>query len=869
MKQKVCTALFIAMAILPACKGGTVNISDSPDAADAMVDSRGDVDLLDARTLDRAPDEPVPPQDLQTGDGARLFDAAPELMDDLVPDDAADLVEIELTDANPDSAADSEVGPEIAQPDMETWPDVSELGTDLVEDLPAETMEDLPPLPECGDKNCEPDENCKDCPQDCGKCPPVCGDGECDLGGNESPWNCPEDCGSCGDGVCGAGEEDICPQDCAPFCGNGKCDGLESGNPDSPVYCATDCGECGDGVCGFLDFVLGCQEIDCDPACGDGECTDDETPFSCPADCGPPCGDGLCEQGETPAGCPVDCGNCGDGICGKTGGVFENCPEDCVAPCGDGKCSWGESGQNCPQDCGGCGDSVCSFAELESKACPADCEGCGDGTCQPEETDLSCAADCAVCAPLCLPAWECGDAGCGEQCGGCPEGKVCHDHTCCIPDCGGKQCGDDGCGGTCGGCEAYQQCAGGWCVCSDDDGAEDNDLCTAAEPLEPGTYEGLSICPADDDDWYSFWLPAGKTVKASIVFENAFGDLDLRLYEQGNCVGPVAVSTVPGDLEQITYTSVSTGTHLLLVSGGGPFPGNTYDLTVSIGNPECGDKECNGDENCETCGEDCGFCCLDCEPFEVCTEGECICQDDAGFEPNDVCLSPVPIEPGIVHGLAICNNGDEDWYLVQAKAGDTLIVEALFENTDGNLSLYLYPQGNCVGHVAKSSTFTDNEKIEYESPVTSSYYVLVEAYGPAVGNVYDLKIALSPPSCGDQACGENENCLSCPADCPCGCGEECLQQQCQFTACEGKQCGADGCGGICAVCPGPQDMCINATCICQPDCDGKECGPDGCGGTCGECEDQHECQQGVCTCIALNCDAYPDGCGLYDTGCGG
>ncbi|GAB4293734.1 MAG: hypothetical protein Kow0090_08180 [Myxococcota bacterium] len=53
--------------------------------------------------------------------------------------------------------------------------------------------------------------------------------------------------------------------------------------------------------------------------------------------------------------------------------------------------------------------------------------------------------------------------------------------------------------------------------------------------------------------------------------------------------------------------------------------------------------------------------------------------------------------------------------------------------------------------------------------------------------------------------------------------------------CEGKLCGADGCGGSCGTC-GEFEGCdpVTFTCVqtCFPNCAGKECGSDGCGGTC-------------------------------------
>lgn len=44
----------------------------------------------------------------------------------------------------------------------------------------------------CGDYKCEAPEDCKTCPQDCGKC---CGNYKCEP--PEDCKSCPQDCGSC------------------------------------------------------------------------------------------------------------------------------------------------------------------------------------------------------------------------------------------------------------------------------------------------------------------------------------------------------------------------------------------------------------------------------------------------------------------------------------------------------------------------------------------------------------------------------------------------------------------------------------------------------------------------------------------------
>jgi len=56
-------------------------------------------------------------------------------------------------------------------------------------------------------------------------------------------------------------------------------------------------------------------------------------------------------------------------------------------------------------------------------------------------------------------------------------------------------------------------------------------------------------------------------------------------------------------------------------------------------------------------------------------------------------------------------------------------------------------------------------------------------------------------SCGDGFCDTDETCDACPGDCACtACGEECVQGACTFAACDGRECGPDGCGGSCGSC---------------------------------------------------------------------
>jgi len=121
-------------------------------------------------------------------------------------------------------------------------------------------------------------------------------------------------------------------------------------------------------------------------------------------------------------------------------------------------------------------------------------------------------------------------------------------------------------------------------------------------------------------------------------------------------------------------------------------------------------------------------------------------------------------------------------------------------------------------------------------------------------------IELCVPECDGRKCGAD----GCGGACgDCACGEECVDGACVYTACDSRECGTDGCGGDCGECGNQQSTCVAGICECEPACDGLECGPDGCGKKCGKCGCGADCEEGVCVFHA--CDGKE--CG--DDGCKG
>ena len=122
------------------------------------------------------------------------------------------------------------------------------------------------------------------------------------------------------------------------------------------------------------------------------------------------------------------------------------------------------------------------------------------------------------------------------------------------------------------------------------------------------------------------------------------------------------------------------------------------------------------------------------------------------------------------------------------------------------------------------------------------------------------------PSCAGKECGGD----GCGGSCGLCCGDVlCVAGHCDCVPdCEGKECGDDGCGSFCFAdepwdcqMPLPDDsglgcapglLCDPATftCLdCIPACNGLQCGDDGCGGSCGECP----CASEDCCAAAVEC----------------
>ena len=778
--------------------------------------------------------------------------------------------------------------------------------------------------PNCGNSTCDPEEDCEACPQDCGVCPPECGDDQCDQGEDceNCPEDCGA-CGpDCGDGVLQVenGEEcddnnafndDGCDEFCriepqeatpgdviiteimynpsTPLDPNGewielynttynpininawylKDDGIDSHRilaiggvviqPQTHIVLGSNGDELTNGGVEldyvYEDFSLSNNDdevvlwsngviIDEVAYASGGDWpvavgksislnvlayddnTNDQGANWCEAtapygdgDFGSPgqmnpvceassmCGDSWCQNDEDCVSCPQDCGSCpecGDNLCNGDE-TCQSCPGDCGACCGNGNCQslYGEDKISCPEDCIVCGDSSCDDGESCTN-CPDDCgacDPCGNGTCDWNETCLLCPADCGYC---------CGNGNCEPDYG--------ETYTNCPNDC--QVCGD----GSCNGFETCESCATdcgacpveGWCELSGESGS-------------------LVTCPIRLAASSQF---APKATGMEFLFQFDSTKVAFVRFHDEFCAGDTCVdwdtppqSSIQPTGHTLSYIVQSAG-HIKLLMYHGSSPTTVITNAYMTTNGVTGDPDVveivfvlSQTIPAET-------------PVAVTLSG--LKATDAAANPLYLSLTDLGILVTSAMGEAFCGDGGCD----------------PFESCDTC-------SADCGACVCGDGTCNLNEDC------TSC----------------ETDCGVCPPECGDSNCDANEDCStcpgdcgeccgngaceslfgedcgSCPADCGCGCGESCQGGSCTFSACDGKECGTDGCGGSCGTCDAHY-QCETGSCVYVPYCGDASCNGgetcDSCPSDCGVCP----AQCGDTTCDAdENCNNCPADCG--------
>jgi hypothetical protein len=494
-----------------------------------------------------------------------------------------------------------------------------------------------------------------------------------------------------------------------------------------------------------------------------------------------------------------------------------------------------------------------------------------DGMCVGECID-SCGQDCSVPEPV-----GCGDTKCeaiaGEYCDtceadcGCKAGDVClFTGACCTPSCTGKVCGDDGCGGSCGVCEPGLGCLEGACVpptCkgSCGDSSPFGCYCDAA-CFDYGDCcaDVCSVCPDYKD-------LIGTTPLCPDLSKCGDGTCNAEVFENcTNCVkdcgckaGDVCLfdtcCTPSCTLDNLCQDDGCGGVCDLCKEGlecvGGKCTAVNNDPgcvpTPTPGCDGCACEQCvfDMDPYCEAtawdglcvseCIDQCGQDCSVPEPVG-CGDTKCeaiageycdTCEADCGCKAGDVCLFDTCCTPSCTKETncmddgcgGLCNLCAEGFECLAGKCGKPVTgpgCEPSYEPTCGGCE--------CEACVCAMDSYCCN---------TAWDGICV---GECTGQCGGCKVA-DLPTCGDGTCDPfaGEYCDTCEDDCGCKAGDVCtMMGVCCTSTCGDKECGDDGCGGVCGQC-GEGTMCMDGFCIeVGPGCLATD--TPGCGGCpCEEC----------------------------------
>ncbi len=694
---------------------------------------------------------------------------------------------------------------------------------------------------------------------------------------------------------------------CALDC-SANCDAVECG----PDGCGGSCGAC---VPGDTCMLGEC----CTPSCSGLECGPDGCGGSC-GDCGvgQTCLDGMCCSPNCsgavcgPDGCGGECGVCTSGTC--AGGM---CVEGCAGVPVVG-CCHADKVYKCN------GDQLLSLNCANNPECgwrsfPGTDIGFYD--CGTEGQQDPSGSHSLACAFSCIPDCgmkQCGNDGCGGSCGTCMSDEICKDGDCCFPDCSEKVCGSDGCGGTCGFCppDEQQECSGGKCVPAFGCATTSSPGCEGCKCLDCVCESYPSCCSSAWDAGCAFACEqlcggcepcvadcagkacgsdgcggscgdcgAGFSCVAGGCCQQECEGIDCGPDGCGGDCGPCASGAAcseDGKCEQMWGCS-STSTP---GCGGCSCESCTCKLDPYCCSAEwddlcvdscelacggCGEKSCTPVCDGKECGTDgCDGNCGKCEDGSVCFEWHCCvpsCNGACGGDDGCGGSCGPPCEIGsYCFGGGCRSDCSQECDGLQCGEG---LCGGLCTPTGGCQE----PGYVCVG----GSCYADCAGIPDQAGCCSgdaAYHCSCE-YSDYFGKFQcqatekECWAGQFPEQCGwklEYVAG-NETGLY-------ACGGEPVSQfsdvgQCHFTCvgpiCEGKECGPDGCGGVCGDCE-DNERCVGDHC-CSMDCSGKECGPDGCGGYCGECPvgyrcaDSLQCEECEQPCAELECG--PDGCGGY------
>jgi len=241
-----------------------------------------------------------------------------------------------------------------------------------------------------------------------------------------------------------------------------------------------------------------------------------------------------------------------------------------------------------------------------------------------------------------------------------------------------------------------------------EDSLEPNDDQSSATQLgSGGSYENLTVHNSEDQDYFAVDATAGDTISADIEFSDTSGDIDMDLEDSSGTALDSSYSV--SDDESVEYTVQSNGTYYVRVH---PWSGAPNGYNISVETTE-GDVDTSGDS----------------------------------LEPNDDRASATQLgSGGSYENLAVDSDEDEDFFSVEATAGDTISADIEFADANGDIDLQL--QDASGSYLTGSNSISDDESIEYTVQSDGTYYVRVYPWSGAP-NSYNISVETTEGSSDD------------------------------------------------------------------------------------------------------------------------
>jgi len=300
----------------------------------------------------------------------------------------------------------------------------------------------------------------------------------------------------------------------------------------------------------------------------------------------------------------------------------------------------------------------------------------------------------------------------------------------------------------------------GQTTCSNDQFETNNDS-DHATLLDDGTYS-LSICDTEDspvdEDWFGIAMKSGDTVTVVLSFIHNQGDIDCDLSLDGSEETIVATSNSTSNEERIQFTADEDWHYILAVYGVGDTTySNPYEMTVTI------------------------------------TEAPPACEDDT-FEENDSIAAAKAIlgtETGLSQ-LVLCS-GDEDYFSINLKAGDSILASATPKSGSVGISLIGPDKTTVLDSTAQT---TGSSIVMAEQATAGTYYLRLQSTGTAKYSL-ELLIESATPGCTSTSCSKGMYCNtttgscvteSCTSSGECASGASCIDKHCILSCDDDSEC---------------------------------------------------------------------------------